>query len=84
MATCPRCYEYLDEHHVCRRGQTSRKIRGLLKAFVALIVGALAGGYVLGLIGSATGFPQLTIFGAVTGAVVAYILVHSLRSRRTV
>ncbi len=80
MATCPRCYEYLDDGHVCR-GRFRRGVKTAFRGFVTLAIGALVGGYALGTLGQMTGFTQLGIFGAVAGLVAAFVIYRSLHRR---
>ena len=73
MATCPRCYEYLGERHVCR-GQTGRALRTGLGFLTAAVIGGTAGVAVLGLVGGMLGMANFEAVGLVAGSVGAVIV----------
>lgn len=73
MATCPKCYEYLGDRHVCR-GQTGRAVRTGLGFLGAVLIGGTVGAMALGVVGSMIGMPGFEALGLVAGSVGAVIV----------
>jgi uncharacterized membrane protein YccC len=64
MATCPRCYGPLNDHHKCRPRWVRRVIRQTLITFVGALVGILV---------SVVVFPhELPILAVVVGGTLGY------------
>ncbi len=66
MATCPRCFGTLTEHHRCPRGLTSR----VTHALTTFAIGGLLGA-VICFVFDERPAPALLVAGAALGAVLA-------------
>ena len=77
MATCPNCYEFQGDAHVCK-GQLGRRAVAFASAALVAGAGGAIGSIGLGLLGAAVSL-DLHLVGFVSGLTAALVLLKSVR-----